>query len=376
MKKENGVSSQLIHVISYLFQTTCAVPYSHVHRLCALVKSSSIARRRIHLFISSSLHSSLSQPAHLHNRTLRMNARIPVVFLLLVIFVCGKAKNEQASLHITSAQASGRWHGFVSLGGRVSSSASISHCSKGRWDVYVRGTDSQLYRTSFRGGSWSRYQALGGGLSSAPSSTSTNSCHQYVAILGFNSKIYLRKWVGRWFNFVPIGDVQWYSKPVIVSSRNRVDVFVKGSNNRLYHLTQTAGVWATWKVIASGITSAPAVVSRFPGEFDVVAKRGDDAIWWTHFNGIAWSPWVSLGGRVPSSDPAITALGHNRLDVFAKGMDHALWTTSYTGGAWASPWTRIGGRILFSPHAASDGHGKIQVVVVGSNSEVYSNTYS
>ncbi|MFZ4664266.1 MAG: hypothetical protein ACOYNY_45135, partial [Caldilineaceae bacterium] len=105
--------------------------------------------------------------------------------------------------------------GWESLAGDLTSGPSVSSWSKGRLDVFARGTDNALWHIWFDG-SWHHWESLGGTLTSDPSA------------------------------------VSW--------SNGRIDVFARGTDNALWHIWFD-GSWHHWESLAGDLTSGPSVSS-------------------------------------------------------------------------------------------------------------------
>ncbi|MEH2385895.1 MAG: hypothetical protein V7K14_08975, partial [Nostoc sp.] len=67
------------------------------------------------------------------------------------------------------------------------------------------------------------------------------------------------------------------------------------------------------------------------GRLDVFVRGTDNALWHKWFDG-GWSGWESLGGILTSS-PTAVSWSYGRIDVFARGTDNALWH-QWFDGAW------------------------------------------
>ena len=92
------------------------------------------------------------------------------------------------------------------------------------------------------------------------------------------------------------------------------------------------GYWS----IGAGMTTttSPALASWGPGRLDVFSRGEDDALW--HMSRTAgaaseWSAWESLGGIV-TAGPAATSWGPGRIDTFVRGTDGAFWHRWFEGG--------------------------------------------
>jgi hypothetical protein len=143
----------------------------------------------------------------------------------------------------------------------------------------------------------------------------------------------------------------------------RLDVFVRGTDNRLWHKWYD-GAWTSWELLGSppgGLTSAPSAVSWGPGRIDVFAAGADGQLWHKWYAS-GWSVWQPLGGWLVGA-PAAASWGSGRLDIFVRGTDNQLWHKSYQAG-W-SGWQSLGGVLTSSPGVASPADGQIDVVVPG-----------
>ena len=148
----------------------------------------------------------------------------------------------------------------------------------------------------------------------------------------------------------------------------RLDLFVRGSDNALWHCP-FFGSWSSWESLGTFITSDPAAVSWQKGRIDVFARGGDNALWhkW-HSKGNGWSGWESLGG-VLTSGPAVCSWAAKRLDVFVRGTDNALWHRWYDNG-WSS-WESLGGILTSDPAAVSWSAGRIDVFARGDDNGLW-----
>ena len=54
--------------------------------------------------------------------------------------------------------------------------------------------------------------------------------------------------------------------------QNRLDVFVRGTDNALYHKYWNGRQWIDWENLGGVLTSAPAAVSWGPNRIDVFAR--------------------------------------------------------------------------------------------------------
>jgi hypothetical protein len=180
-----------------------------------------------------------------------------------------------------------------------------------------------------------------------------------------------------------LGGVMAVGSGPSVSSRGpgRLDVFVRGNNNILYHRWNDGGGWlpggGQWEPLeapnpstGSGMVSDPDAVSWDSNRIDVFARGTDNAMWhkwWV--NGIGWYPWektqIPTGG-VLGSGPTVASWGPGRLDAFVRGTDGQLYHAWYDGrwNGWKHE-SELAGTLASDPAAVSWGPNRIDVFVEG-----------
>lgn len=159
------------------------------------------------------------------------------------------------------------------------------------------------------------------------------------------------------------------SDPAVSSwGPNRLDVFVAGTDDGLWHKSYDGGNgWSGWESLGGVLDSAPGVVSWGPGRIDVFVVGTDGGLWHKWYDGgHGWSGWEGLGG-VLTSAPTISSWGPGRLDIFGTGTDGAVWHKWYDGGNGWSGWESLGGdnRDFAAPAAVSWAQSRIDVFTVG-----------
>ena len=203
---------------------------------------------------------------------------------------------------------------------------------------FVRGYDDQLWmlrdvdgQASMLEGPQStlvgpQWKQLGGNLASSPTASSPAPGRVDVLMLqadghvwrcelyGDNPSCAWRPTIDDW-GAPPRGS--FVGEPVMTAASDKIhDVFVRGSDNTLWHRAYRSG-WGDWKNLGGYITSSPAATLR-DGQIDVVAAGYDGAIWHMSGNGATWSAWERLPGDLQfRSAPAIVAPGAGMLSVYA-----------------------------------------------------------
>ena len=157
-----------------------------------------------------------------------------------------------------------------------------------------------------------------------------------------------------------------------------MEVFVRGTDNALWHIWQTAphaGPWSAWSSLGGVISSQLAAAVNTDGRIEVFGRGTDNALWhiWqTAPHAGPWSAWSSLGGRI-SSEPAVSVNSDGRLEVFARGTDDALWhiwQTAPHAGPW-SAWSSLGGGITSNADVIDNSDGRLEVFARGNDNALW-----
>ena len=174
---------------------------------------------------------------------------------------------------------------------------------------------------------------------------------------------------------------------------NRLDIFVTGRDNQLWHEWWSNG-WKAWEPLGkpgttTDIYGSPGAVSTVSWGYpriDIFVRSEDGALWQLWFNG-AWQAWhrfddtvglLAQGpyGIVPgkpwdyygnySYAPAVCSWGAIRLDVFFVDTGGHL-QQRWFNGVWHS--NNVGGTTYISaaPSAVSWGAGRIDIFARGNN---------
>jgi hypothetical protein len=89
-----------------------------------------------------------------------------------------------------------------------------------------------------------------------------------------------------------------------------------------------AAVWRGWESLGGVLRGGPAVSTWSSGRLDTFVRGTDNALWHKWYQN-GWSGWESLVG-VLTSAPDAASWGRNRIDVFARGTDNAMWHRWWT----------------------------------------------
>jgi acylphosphatase len=225
---------------------------------------------------------------------------------------------------------------------------------------------------------WSAYHRLGGVLTSDPAVARNRDGRLEVFVRGTDNALY-NIWQtaanNGWSGFGGLGGVLTTEPSVISNLDGRLEVFVRGTDNALWHIWQTAASngWSGWHSLGGKLTSNIALAQNADGRLEAFARGTDNALWhiWQTSKGGNWSNWSSMGGVI-TSDPIITRNKDGRLEVFGRGTDLALWhiwQTSASNG-WSN-WASMGGVLTSQIAVDQNADGRLEVFVRGTDNALW-----
>ena len=115
-----------------------------------------------------------------------------------------------------------------------------------------------------------------------------------------------------------------------------MDIFVKGSDNALWHSPDDG---KTWTSLGGNLTSAPSAITRGTG-MDVYVRGSPDGVYMKSWNGTAWSTWFNLGGQVLAGTGPAAYFDGTNVTLEAVGVDKALYRKTWNGTVW-SGWVAV-----------------------------------
>ncbi len=220
----------------------------------------------------------------------------------------------------------------------------------------------------------STFRSLGGTVTSAPAAASWSQGRLDVFVRGVDNGLWHRWSDGNlWSGWESLGGGLSSEAGVTAWGPNRLDVFVRGMDSALWHRWWDGGSWSGWERADASLRSGPAVASWSANRLDVFAQGPDSALWHRWWDGRAWSGWEELGGVLTSS-PAAVSWGPNRIDVFVRGTDNALWRQSWTGSAWTG-WMPQGGNFASGAAVASRSAGRLDLFSRSSQGSLWRESY-
>jgi len=172
------------------------------------------------------------------------------------------------------------------------------------------------------------------------------------------------------------------SGPAVASrASNRLDVFVRGVDNKLYWKTWNGSDWSMWGTIGAppgGVTSDPAAVSMGPNDIELFVRGADNACWQRSYSSGSWSGWGSLGGALTTA-PSVSSRGVGELDVFAGGPGNWIWEISLDTGVsptWGDWHDAIDIPIAYAPAAVSWNNTDVDLFFVDVSNKMWHTWYN
>ncbi len=283
------------------------------------------------------------------------------------------------------------WGGWRSLAGATPSPPGI--CEAIGWGtviVVVRGTDDGIYFKSWTSGSgWDAGWATvpgGGRTIDQPACAYLNGW--YFVVRGTGGELYWQSYTGpgMWSGWQDLHGAS-NSVPVLLSTPSliRLDLFVQGTDNGIYHNAFTSGSWSGWDSPGGSTLSKPAAAfsttviycEKGPGQclysywFNVVVRGTDNGIYHNKYGAQGcggawcWRQWDNVGGQTGSAPtlayyannclPASTVDCNSDDELAVRGTDNAVyyaWDYFATG---KYSLQSLGGSIANSPALAWGG---------------------
>jgi hypothetical protein len=224
----------------------------------------------------------------------------------------------------------GHWMPWLSLGGFSTSAPAVAARRGGgnELDLVIRGADNQLYHQAFTpSAGWSGFATIGGQLTSAASVNSQAPGLLNIWARGTDGQVYQKSWTSTrgWIDWASIGGGIIGAPTSVSRQENTINVYARGAGNALYQRSWT-GSWGEWFLLDStAMDSSPAAAGEGPNREWVFARRGGNLIFkeWTSTRG--WSDFGDFGPvavpepapPTPSGPPATTPIPDGKVNLTA-----------------------------------------------------------
>lgn len=178
-------------------------------------------------------------------------------------------------------------------------------------------------------------------------------------------------------------DPRWPYNPIVaLNVDGRLEIFVLGRDNALHHKWQTTpgGDWSEWKSMGGDWHVGPVVSQRKDGRLGVFMIGTDHAMYhkWQDHDHKRWSEWECLGGKWPYDpnnylyNPIVAQNCDGWLEIFMVGTDHALYHKRELGpGSQWTEWESFSGAWLYNPVVEVNEDGRLEIFAVGRDSAIW-----
>jgi len=235
--------------------------------------------------------------------------------------------------------------------GKIGSQPAAVALSTGEIDVFWRGVSGRhLWHAQYNPGQgWARPQNLGGRLASAPSPVVSGPGGLSVFWAGTNGQLWqIRRNPGSsWSRAVSLGLGPLGGAPSASGlATGKIEVAWPASGHKaVWRVTYTpAAGWGKPAELPGGVSGRPFVVAS-GSAVSVFWKGSNGRLWWVTDPGPGGQSPAQVGMGVLGSSPFATGQPGGVIDVFWKGSaDPHLWHARYRGGSWTGP-GNLGGRV-------------------------------
>jgi hypothetical protein len=228
-----------------------------------------------------------------------------------------------------NASSSTGWSGWREVPGQMLTPSAPAATTNGTTvSLFVRGTDNKIYRNTLNGTSWSGWsQVPGNKLTIDTPSAYDNGVNSFLAlsVRGTDNRIYRNTlngttWSG--WSEVPGHGLTLSGPTTAISTSSKgtfLNLFVRGTNNHLYvNSTLDGTTWSGWsEVPGHGLTpSAPAASTLYltaGNTLNLFVRGTNNKLYVNTFaNGTTWSGWSQVPGNGLTPDaPGTVAFATN-----------------------------------------------------------------
>lgn len=243
-------------------------------------------------------------------------------------------------------------------------------------NVFVRGTDNQLWARYFDAGKWLNWVPHGGKLTSAPAVTSPETRKLYLVVRGSDNQYWVRLYNSKdWLAWEPIGGNSTMDPAIISPTASQAHVFLCNSDGMVYMRTKNEGAWNPWTSLNKMCSSPPTAVMLNGNEYSVAFVNDEGTLSVGRSTNAVWS-WINL--NIPSvQSPAMTTWDFNELVIFTKNRDGAIMMTFFDKNSQdIASMTKVTGEFSSAPGAGFIAYKKIVLSGATSNGETVISTMS
>jgi hypothetical protein len=167
----------------------------------------------------------------------------------------------------------------------------------------------------------------------------------------------------------------------------RLETFVTGSDGNLYHSWEGTpsgpfgGLSSLGAPTSVTFVGDPAVGVNADGRLETFIVGSDNLLWhsWQTAAGLGWSAFFPVGGSPPpgglQGDAAVSTNSDGRLEIFARAIDNSVWHAwqAAPNAGWGA-WSRLGAAgDLFASNVTvgRNGDGRLEIAVVNATGTLW-----
>lgn len=251
------------------------------------------------------------------------------------------ATNASGQLYQRTYQSSSGWSSWTQRASNMAGDpASIAF--NGKLYVFSRGTNGNLYVVYWNGSTWVGPQQLTGNgstqMGSSPSVTVYGS-EMDVYIRGTDSNLW-KSGTSDGVNFGSLGSMgggTLENDPKAITYGTEMDVYANNTSGTLTKDTWNGNSWSGWNTLTgASFTGSPTALQYGSGEMDVYDRGISDSYIYQdtwQAGGTSWSGWMNRGGN-EAGDPSALQWG-TEMDVYATNYKNYTDKDTWNGSTWS-----------------------------------------
>jgi hypothetical protein len=211
-----------------------------------------------------------------------------------------------------NSAGSSTWSFFTNLAGTLISDPTVVLNADGRMEVFAVLTDngiSHIWQTSAGSINWSSWFGLGGFTTSLKPDAARNTdgfLQVFFRDAGTTGLSFFRQspsFPGGWSPSTSLGGGLVSAPTVGINADGRLEIFIRGTDNQLHHIWQTApssSTWSAWTPLGGGLTSGAAPAQNANGRVAVIVRGLDNALYYnvqTAAGSSSWTGFFPIGGN-------------------------------------------------------------------------------
>ena len=184
----------------------------------------------------------------------------------------------------------------------------------------------------------------------------------------------------------PAGEKLYWDPDATAWGADSVHVVTRTASGKLYERSWSrASGWGSWNLVASsGVTSSPAIVSRYDGHFDVYWRNSSNGLRHRSYTTTSgWSAEMDVPGvSSVGSGPTAASMNSDRQDITYRGSDGKLRNIGWASSSgWGTPLVIPGqpsGMTLanYDPGSTSPADGTLNIYATLANGGLVKVTYN